>query len=267
MASTIFFTSVSFSTARLLSHGFRGSHSAAGVAVLRIRGVRAGTAGVPGTHAPILGARRPSRSATGNRVHCLPSLGALAALSRAPVILSGLRIIKERATANPADIRFFMASDEAMWHDTVGLSRSVSARRERRPISGIAAVIEGVSRRSGPLEAVAAAHQGLPLGVGRRARVRDEFLVADPPAAGDESLRVVADEPPKPRRRGRHGLLDRLRDPLRRRRIRELPLVHEQQSPEVMRVDRKSTRLNSSHLVISYAVFCLKKKKKKKCKK
>src|SRR2546426_9405119 len=30
------------------------------------------------------------------------------------------------------------------------------------------------------------------------------------------------------------------------------------------RVDRKSTRLNSSHLVISYAVFCLKKKKKQK---
>src|SRR2546426_1412764 len=29
--------------------------------------------------------------------------------------------------------------------------------------------------------------------------------------------------------------------------------------------DRKSTRLNSSHLVISYAVFCLKKKKKYKC--
>src|SRR2546426_4562655 len=28
--------------------------------------------------------------------------------------------------------------------------------------------------------------------------------------------------------------------------------------------DRKSTRLNSSHLVISYAVFCLKKKKKAK---
>src|SRR5256885_5990801 len=29
----------------------------------------------------------------------------------------------------------------------------------------------------------------------------------------------------------------------------------------VHRSDRKSTRLNSSHLVISYAVFCLKKKK------
>src|SRR5690349_24215274 len=30
------------------------------------------------------------------------------------------------------------------------------------------------------------------------------------------------------------------------------------------RGDRKSTRLNSSHVEISYAVFCLKKKKKKK---
>src|SRR3712207_7725768 len=29
-------------------------------------------------------------------------------------------------------------------------------------------------------------------------------------------------------------------------------------------IDRKSTRLNSSHANISYAVFCLKKKKKKK---
>src|SRR5947209_9709128 len=31
-------------------------------------------------------------------------------------------------------------------------------------------------------------------------------------------------------------------------------------------IDRKSTRLNSSHANISYAVFCLKKKKKKKIK-
>src|SRR5262245_64859102 len=33
---------------------------------------------------------------------------------------------------------------------------------------------------------------------------------------------------------------------------------------ETQTIDRKSTRLNSSHLGISYAVFCLKKKKKKK---
>src|SRR6266496_5091289 len=39
--------------------------------------------------------------------------------------------------------------------------------------------------------------------------------------------------------------------PLRRRR-------------RLSRGDRKSTRLNSSHVEISYAVFCLKKKKKKK---
>src|SRR2546426_9206562 len=31
--------------------------------------------------------------------------------------------------------------------------------------------------------------------------------------------------------------------------------------PPIAQEDRKSTRLNSSHLVISYAVFCLKKKK------
>src|SRR5256885_10920776 len=31
--------------------------------------------------------------------------------------------------------------------------------------------------------------------------------------------------------------------------------------PPCATTDRKSTRLNSSHLVISYAVFCLKKKK------
>src|SRR5256885_2655092 len=33
----------------------------------------------------------------------------------------------------------------------------------------------------------------------------------------------------------------------------------------VIEEDRKSTRLNSSHLVISYAVFCLKKKKQIIC--
>src|SRR5438067_5434674 len=36
---------------------------------------------------------------------------------------------------------------------------------------------------------------------------------------------------------------------------------------QVEEADRKSTRLNSSHVSISYAVFCLKKKKEKKKKK
>src|SRR5438067_9496591 len=33
-------------------------------------------------------------------------------------------------------------------------------------------------------------------------------------------------------------------------------------APTARQIDRKSTRLNSSHVSISYAVFCLKKKKK-----
>src|SRR5438045_4849031 len=37
---------------------------------------------------------------------------------------------------------------------------------------------------------------------------------------------------------------------------------HARVSGEVLLEDRKSTRLNSSHLGISYAVFCLKKKRK-----
>src|SRR5258708_23902893 len=36
-------------------------------------------------------------------------------------------------------------------------------------------------------------------------------------------------------------------------------------SSVVVRPDRKSTRLNSSHQIISYAVFCLKKKKTADC--
>src|SRR5690349_23885272 len=59
------------------------------------------------------------------------------------------------------------------------------------------------------------------------------------------------------------------------RRVVELPALPEGVTREGLGVladvlisnggrDRKSTRLNSSHVEISYAVFCLKKKKKKK---
>src|SRR5688572_32753120 len=40
-------------------------------------------------------------------------------------------------------------------------------------------------------------------------------------------------------------------------------LLHPLNDPPGHGTDRKSTRLNSSHSQISYAVFCLKKKKKK----
>src|SRR5256885_10941406 len=48
-------------------------------------------------------------------------------------------------------------------------------------------------------------------------------------------------------------------DDLGRGRVRDVHL--EVGEALLVAVDRKSTRLNSSHLVISYAVFCLKKKK------
>src|SRR5690349_22332819 len=78
------------------------------------------------------------------------------------------------------------------------------------------------------------------------------------------------------RSRPRHHAARRSRGAKRRRAVR-LPLVrrrlrhplgaahHRGPRPDArLRADRKSTRLNSSHVEISYAVFCLKKKKKKK---
>src|SRR5258708_14066227 len=58
-------------------------------------------------------------------------------------------------------------------------------------------------------------------------------------------------------------------NPLRRRfavgkfsRIPRDQIHYRESSPErIEELDRKSTRLNSSHQIISYAVFCLKKKK------
>src|SRR2546427_1761002 len=57
--------------------------------------------------------------------------------------------------------------------------------------------------------------------------------------------------------RGLSLLGDRARDRIRARDV-DAACV-DQQKP--LAVDRKSTRLNSSHSQISYAVFCLKKKK------
>src|SRR5437879_7386729 len=44
----------------------------------------------------------------------------------------------------------------------------------------------------------------------------------------------------------------------------EIPITHNTiRALDLRQIDRKSTRLNSSHRCISYAVFCLKKKNKK----
>src|SRR3712207_6892889 len=68
------------------------------------------------------------------------------------------------------------------------------------------------------------------------------------------TLGVASSRLAAPRRGGWH-VGPRPHDPLARRPRRRQPR-HDR------RADRKSTRLNSSHANISYAVFCLKKKKK-----
>src|SRR2546426_7709411 len=68
--------------------------------------------------------------------------------------------------------------------------------------------------------------------------------------------------------RGRHrgrqeepGAFDRPGAARREARDHPRPVALHLRGPARDQPDRKSTRLNSSHLVISYAVFCLKKKK------
>src|SRR5437660_4051377 len=103
---------------------------------------------------------------------------------------------------------------------------------------------------------------------GRTQRRRASSCVAglfrrdDPPCGGRSH--------PFPAARGQPGgearLLRRLLEPRDRTRGRNdggdgATPISELHHPVVL-VDRKSTRLNSSHVAISYAVFCLKKKKK-----
>src|SRR3712207_8785413 len=73
----------------------------------------------------------------------------------------------------------------------------------------------------------------------------------------------LAGQPPDAR--PQHRLDDageRVEDPEQDHDLPVVPAAEAGRVPEVQREDRKSTRLNSSHANISYAVFCLKKKKK-----
>src|SRR5690349_23899850 len=60
--------------------------------------------------------------------------------------------------------------------------------------------------------------------------------------------------------------LGELREPVPDGEVGSITMPHKrnpERSEHLDTLDRKSTRLNSSHVEISYAVFCLKKKKKK----
>src|SRR2546422_2152411 len=98
------------------------------------------------------------------------------------------------------------------------------------------------------------------------------LYVAARHVAGERVVRVVAHEARQVARvpiRGGPG--EHRRDlglrvaegDLRRRASQEQPTAHTPRPTSDTHRDRKSTRLNSSHGYISYAVFCLKKKKKK----
>src|SRR5207249_5924283 len=64
-----------------------------------------------------------------------------------------------------------------------------------------------------------------------------------------------------------HDALPISRHLVQRLRGRDLQPIRAESGPRRAGLDRKSTRLNSSHVSISYAVFCLKKKKKQSIKK
>src|SRR5690606_41536193 len=71
--------------------------------------------------------------------------------------------------------------------------------------------------------------------------------------------------PARPARGGRQSVEPHSRNPLKNNRKALSAHPHSRREPLVSATapppDRKSTRLNSSHVKISYAVFCLKKKR------
>src|SRR2546422_4905646 len=73
-----------------------------------------------------------------------------------------------------------------------------------------------------------------------------------------DALPICADQRRKRHGQGAHRQSDSLRLDTRRQGVRAGEHRLDSRGPP----DRKSTRLNSSHGYISYAVFCLKKKKK-----
>src|SRR5215211_3688209 len=88
-----------------------------------------------------------------------------------------------------------------------------------------------------------------------------EHLGVDDAATGGQPLRVAASEASS--RAERVGVVDEAAAHVRDRLEASVGMAREPGHPPAMvhPPDRKSTRLNSSHTVISYAVFCLKKKK------
>src|SRR5690606_40376252 len=88
---------------------------------------------------------------------------------------------------------------------------------------------------------------------------RSSDLLVDRVGRGPQAPEHCADRAPGPREQG--GLHEELRadvPPGRPQRAPQADLTAALEDRDDHGVDRKSTRLNSSHVKISYAVFCLK---------
>src|SRR5207249_12317636 len=91
--------------------------------------------------------------------------------------------------------------------------------------------------------------------------LHDALPISSMGASGRCRLPAAADNPCPPDDTNALGYPQQLANV----RTTDLPTLRLQATThESVTTDRKSTRLNSSHVSISYAVFCLKKKKKKK---
>src|SRR6266542_5265640 len=111
--------------------------------------------------------------------------------------------------------------------------------------------VELTTPEGGDAEHVRGLHQEHAIGVARAARLQ---LLAGP-AGGLEVVPTEAGERERAQERRR-----RLDGELPREVERALLHLHDALRRVPLHRDRKSTRLNSSHGSISYAVFCLKKK-------
>src|SRR5690625_5970227 len=79
-------------------------------------------------------------------------------------------------------------------------------------------------------------------------------------AGGSPNHLVYIDGAPS-QKQGNDSLVDDLERLIRAKAEQKKTQVAKEEANTIIKVDRKSTRLNSSHVAISYAVFCLKKKK------
>src|SRR2546426_4400026 len=120
-------------------------------------------------------------------------------------------------------------------------------------------------RPAGDAGAARASRERPPDGV-LRLRSDGTLAAARQPDAADAAAASPTGRPPADRVDGRRHWAHRRPERQARRTAAPLERADPREPPPPARPDgdRKSTRLNSSHLVISYAVFCLKKKKKKK---